>query len=85
MPLKGDPSVPRTQSRQGKPQTRDYLRLSGITVERARLDASPRTKHFTNFKTHYTDPISIPTDLMHPDRGHQDGRYHIDVGQLPEK
>jgi hypothetical protein len=42
------------------------------------------TKHFTNFRTHYQDPIGIPDDLMHPDRGKQDGRYHIEVGQLPE-
>jgi hypothetical protein len=62
----------------------DSYQLTNITNERCRTDPSPLAVRNTNFRQHFNDPISIPKDLMHPDRGQQDGRYHIDVGPLPE-
>lgn len=63
---------------------RETYRLDNITQERSLTNPHPLARHFTNFRQHFDNPISIPKDLMHPHRARRDSRYMVDVGDLPE-
>jgi hypothetical protein len=66
----------------------EKLRLTNITVERARTNASAMARRFTKFLTNFHGQVKIPTNLLSPDReslsGDADGQRHLDVGQIPE-
>jgi hypothetical protein len=50
------------------------------TVERAMMNPSPMTRHFTNFKHDFTDPVDLGNVVCGD--GAQDNRKFKDAGPL---
>ena len=78
--LPGDPSAYDRE----KPYLCAEERLSPTTIARKRTSPNPMGRRFTKFTTNYTGQIKIPHDIISAARESQDGRAHLDVGQIPE-
>jgi hypothetical protein len=72
----------------GPRRNHERIRLTNISVERARDNPHPLSRRFTKFSTNYTGQVRIPKDLISRERssssGDPDGQRMLDVGQVPE-
>jgi hypothetical protein len=78
-------STPRKSPLYGPRTGHDKQRLSPTTIERARTEPSKMVCYGTRFIQDFSNPIEIPKDIVHPGRGKQDNRFHLDVGQIKEE
>lgn len=78
-------STPRKSPLFGPRTGHDKQRLSPTTIERAQTNPNRMSRFFTRFIQDFSSPIEIPKNIVHPGRGTQDGRFHLDVGQIREE
>jgi len=82
---------PRKTSPLKGPRTgHEKLRLTPLTLERARTDPAPLAVRHVNFIQDFTRPVKIPRNLLSSERGSSnesdsDGQRKVSVGQIREE